>query len=79
MTVGARRRPKRSAKRPLISAAISSKTETKASAASDELVTELQQYAKGQTAPYKYPRIIDFVAELPKTNSGKVRRADLRN
>ena len=47
--------------------------------ASDELVTELQQYAKEQTAPYKYPRIIDFVAELPKTNSGKVRRADLRN
>ena len=47
--------------------------------ASDELVTELQQYAKEQTAPYKYPRIIDFVDELPKTNSGKVRRADLRS
>ncbi|MSX11934.1 MAG: hypothetical protein F2811_05305 [Actinobacteria bacterium] len=46
--------------------------------ASDELVTELQQYAKEQTAPYKYPRIIDFVDELPKTNSGKLRRADLR-
>ena len=41
-------------------------------------MTELQQYAKEQTAPYKYLRIIDFVAELPKTNSGKVRRADLR-
>ena len=51
----------------------------KASTASDELVTELQQYAKEQTAPYKYPRIIDFVDELPKTNSGKVRRADLRD
>ena len=48
-------------------------------AASDELVTELQQYAKEQTAPYKYPRIIDFVDELPKTNSGKLRRADLRD
>jgi len=47
--------------------------------ASDGLVAELQQYAKEQTAPYKYPRIIDFVEELPKTNSGKVRRADLRN
>ena len=47
--------------------------------ASDELVTELQQYAKEQTAPYKYPRIIDFVDELPKTNSGKVRRAELRS
>ena len=51
----------------------------KASTASDELVAELQQYAKEQTAPYKYPRIIDFVEELPKTNSGKVRRADLRD
>jgi acyl-coenzyme A synthetase/AMP-(fatty) acid ligase len=46
--------------------------------ASDELVSELQQYAKEQTAPYKYPRVIDFVGELPKTNSGKVRRAELR-
>jgi acetyl-CoA synthetase len=63
----------------VISDAISSKTETNASTASDELVTELQQYAKEQTAPYKYPRLIDFVAELPKTNSGKVRRAELRS
>jgi acyl-coenzyme A synthetase/AMP-(fatty) acid ligase len=47
--------------------------------ASDELAGELQQYAKEQTAPYKYPRIIDFADELPKTNSGKVRRADLRS
>jgi acyl-coenzyme A synthetase/AMP-(fatty) acid ligase len=33
---------------------------------------------KAQTAPYKYPRIVDFAAELPKTASGKVRRALLR-
>ncbi|MCX6385184.1 MAG: hypothetical protein NTV40_00870 [Solirubrobacterales bacterium] len=46
--------------------------------ASDELVTELQQYAQEQTAPYKYPRIIDFVSELPKTVSGKIKRAQLR-
>src|SRR4029077_7407732 len=45
---------------------------------SPELVRELQDHVKLQTAPYKYPRIIDFVAELPKTSSGKVRRAELR-
>jgi acetyl-CoA synthetase len=43
-----------------------------------ELVRELQEHVKRQTAPYKYPRIIDFARELPKTPSGKVRRAALR-
>ncbi|MGH2864034.1 MAG: AMP-binding protein [Solirubrobacteraceae bacterium] len=47
-------------------------------APSPELVRELQDHVKRQTAPYKYPRIVDFVAELPKTASGKVRRAELR-
>lgn len=42
------------------------------------LVTELQEYCKRETAPYKYPRVMEFVAELPKTASGKVRRALLR-
>ena len=45
---------------------------------SDELVTELQDHVKRETAPYKYPRIVDFAAELPKTASGKVQRAVLR-
>ena len=38
----------------------------------------LQAHVKRETAPYKYPRIIDFAAELPKTASGKVKRAQLR-
>jgi acyl-coenzyme A synthetase/AMP-(fatty) acid ligase len=46
--------------------------------ASPELARELQEHVKRETAPYKYPRIVDFVAELPKTASGKVRRAELR-
>ena len=46
--------------------------------ASDGLKTELQQHVRDQTAPYKYPRIVDFAAELPKTASGKVQRALLR-
>ncbi len=45
---------------------------------SDELVKELQTYVKTNTAPYKYPRIIEFVDELPKTFSGKVRRVEIR-
>jgi acyl-coenzyme A synthetase/AMP-(fatty) acid ligase len=45
---------------------------------SDSLKVELQDHVKAQTAPYKYPRIIDFAADLPKTASGKVRRALLR-
>jgi acyl-coenzyme A synthetase/AMP-(fatty) acid ligase len=47
-------------------------------APSDALARELQEHVKAQTAPYKYPRIVDFAAELPKTPSGKVRRAALR-
>ncbi len=43
------------------------------------LKTELQQHVREQTAPYKYPRVVDFAAELPKTSSGKVRRALLRS
>jgi acetyl-CoA synthetase len=45
---------------------------------SDELVKDLQNHVKKETAPYKYPRIIDFVAELPKTISGKIKRAEIR-
>lgn len=46
---------------------------------SDELKKELQNYVKTVTAPYKYPRIIEFVDELPKTVSGKIRRVEIRN
>ena len=46
--------------------------------ASDRLGRELQNHVKGETAPYKYPRIVDFADELPKTASGKIRRAALR-
>jgi acetyl-CoA synthetase len=45
----------------------------------EELKKELQNYVKHATAPYKYPRIIEFVTELPKTISGKIRRVDIRN
>jgi acyl-coenzyme A synthetase/AMP-(fatty) acid ligase len=45
---------------------------------SDELVRELQDHVKAETAPYKYPRVIDFARELPKTSSGKIKRAELR-
>jgi acyl-coenzyme A synthetase/AMP-(fatty) acid ligase len=47
-------------------------------APSPELVSELQEHVKRETAPYKYPRVVDFVEELPKTASGKVKRAELR-
>ncbi len=46
--------------------------------AGDELVKELQDHVKHETAPYKYPRIIEFVDELPKTISGKIRRVEIR-
>jgi len=46
--------------------------------ASDALAAELQEHCKNLTAPYKYPREIEFVAELPKTISGKIRRIELR-
>ncbi len=45
---------------------------------SDDLVRELQEFCKSQTAPYKYPRRIEFITELPKTTSGKIRRVELR-
>jgi acyl-coenzyme A synthetase/AMP-(fatty) acid ligase len=46
---------------------------------SDDLVSDLQAHVREQTAPYKYPRIVDFAAELPKTASGKIKRALLRS
>lgn len=46
---------------------------------SEELKKELQNYVKSVTAPYKYPRIIEFVEELPKTTSGKIRHVEIRN
>ncbi len=46
--------------------------------AGDELIKELQNHVKRVTAPYKYPRIIEFVDELPKTISGKIRRVEIR-
>ncbi len=51
---------------------------TKGTEPSDALVKEIQDYVKKQTAPYKYPRIVEFVDELPKTISGKIRRVELR-
>ena len=46
---------------------------------SDQLKKELQNHVKRSTAPYKYPRIIEFVPELPKTISGKIKRSEIRN
>jgi 2-aminobenzoate-CoA ligase len=46
---------------------------------SDDLVAKLQAHAKQVIAPYKYPREIEFVGELPKTATGKLRRSELRN
>jgi acetyl-CoA synthetase len=51
---------------------------TKGHAPSDELKLELQDHVKGVTAPYKYPRIVEFTDELPKTISGKIRRVEIR-
>lgn len=45
---------------------------------SEELKNEIQNYVKGHTAPYKYPRVLEFVEELPKTISGKIRRVEIR-
>ncbi|MBM7133939.1 acyl--CoA ligase [Staphylococcus lugdunensis] len=47
--------------------------------ASDDLVKTLQDFTKKTVAPYKYPRAIEFVEDLPKTNSGKIRRVELRD
>lgn len=46
--------------------------------AGKELVKELQDHVKRETAPYKYPRVVEFVDELPKTISGKIRRVEIR-
>lgn len=51
---------------------------TKDAVACDSLKKEIQDYVKTHTAPYKYPRIVDFVDELPKTISGKIRRVEIR-
>ena len=51
---------------------------TKGTVGTDELKKEIQQYVKTNTAPYKYPRIVEFRDELPKTISGKIRRVQLR-
>ncbi|HHX54477.1 MAG TPA: acetyl-CoA synthetase, partial [Clostridiales bacterium] len=45
---------------------------------SEELKKEVQDYVKHHTAPYKYPRVVEFVDELPKTISGKIRRNVIR-
>jgi acyl-coenzyme A synthetase/AMP-(fatty) acid ligase len=45
---------------------------------SEELARELQEHCKRETAPYKFPRIVEFAGELPKTTSGKIKRAQLR-
>lgn len=46
--------------------------------AGEQLIKEIQEHVKTVTAPYKYPRIIEFVEELPKTISGKIRRTEIR-
>lgn len=50
----------------------------KARKAHPSLSRRLQNYVKEHTAPYKYPRIVEFLPELPKTISGKIRRVELR-
>ena len=47
--------------------------------ASDELADKLKAFVKDRIAPYKYPREIEFLNELPKTATGKLRRVELRN
>jgi Acyl-coenzyme A synthetases/AMP-(fatty) acid ligases len=50
----------------------------KGTVGTDELKKEIQDYVKHNTAPYKYPRVVEFIDELPKTISGKIRRVELR-
>jgi acetyl-CoA synthetase len=45
---------------------------------SEKLTEELQEHVRNLTAPYKYPRVIQYMDELPKTVSGKIKRAELR-
>ncbi|MBQ3107075.1 MAG: AMP-binding protein, partial [Firmicutes bacterium] len=51
---------------------------TQGTEGTDALKKEIQNYVKTNTAPYKYPRIVEFVSELPKTISGKIRRVEIR-
>ena len=51
---------------------------TKNQQPSEELVKEIQNYVKTHTAPYKYPRQVEFIEAMPKTTSGKIRRSELR-
>ena len=51
---------------------------TKNQKPSDDLVKEIQNYVKTHTAPYKYPRQVEFIEAMPKTTSGKIRRNELR-
>ena len=53
-------------------------TLTRGTVGSDALIKEIQEYVKSHTAPYKYPRQIEFVEQMPKTTSGKIRRSELR-
>ena len=45
---------------------------------SEQLIRDIQKHVKKVTAPYKYPRLIEFIDELPKTLSGKIKRGELR-
>ena len=45
---------------------------------SEELIQDLQDFVRAEMAPYKYPRKVEFVQELPKTSTGKIRRSELR-
>ena len=47
--------------------------------ADDALIKDIQDHVKRTTAPYKYPRVVEFVDEMPKTFSGKIKRSELRN
>lgn len=51
---------------------------TKGTEGTDALKKEIQNYVKKNTAPYKYPRIVEFREDLPKTISGKIRRVELK-
>lgn len=61
----------------VVKATVVLKDEYKSLAGTD-LIKKLQDHVKHETAPYKYPRIIEFVDELPKTISGKIRRVEIR-
>ena len=52
---------------------------TKGTEPTEALKKEIQEYVKHRTAPYKYPRIVEFIESLPKTISGKIRRVELKN